>query len=55
MPIVNDLLTGNRGGGPRVVLHWNWHATEFRMPCKHNLRFCDLLTQAARGLGSSNK
>ena len=21
MPIVNDLLTGNRGGGPRVVLH----------------------------------
>ena len=34
MPIVNDLLTGNRGGGPRVVLHWNWHATEFCMPCR---------------------
>ena len=32
MPIVNDLLTGNRGGDPRVFLHI--------------LRFRDLLTRA---------
>ena len=32
MPIVNDLLTGNRGGDPRVFLHV--------------LRFRDLLTRA---------
>ena len=32
MPIVNDLLTGNRGGGPRVFFYLNWHATEICMP-----------------------
>ena len=42
MPIVNDLLTGNRGGGPRMFLHLNWHATELYMLCKHILRFRDL-------------
>ena len=48
MPIVNDLLTGNRGGGPRVFLHLNWHATEIFMPCKHILRFRDHPTSAVR-------
>ena len=47
MSIVNDLLTGNRGGGPRVS---QWHATEICMPCKHILRFRDLPTSAARSL-----
>ena len=55
MPIVNDLLTGNRGGDPRVFLHLNLHAREICMPCKHILRFCDLLTSAARSLGSNKK
>ena len=55
MPIVKDLLTGNRGGGRRVFLHWNWHATEIRMPCKHILRFRDLLTRVARSLASNKK
>ena len=32
MPIVNDLLTGNRGGGLRVFLHLNWHATGIACP-----------------------
>ena len=52
MPIVNDLLTGDRGAGPRVFLHLNsqWHATEICMPCKHILRFRDLPTSAARSL-----
>ena len=50
MPIVNDLLTGNRGGGPRVFLHLNsqWHATEICISRKHILRFRDLPTSAAR-------
>ena len=55
MPIVNDLLPGNRGGGPRVFLHLNWYATEICMPCKHILRFRDLLTRTARSLGSNKK
>ena len=55
MPIVNDLLTGNRGGGPRVSLHLNWHATEIFMPSKHILRFRDLSTRAVRRLGSNKK
>ena len=55
MPIVNDLLTSNRGGGPRVFLHLNWHATEICMPCKRILMFHDLPTSAARNLGSNNK
>ena len=55
MPIVNDLLTGNRGGGLRVFLHLNWHATEISMPCKHILRFRDLPTSATRSLGSNKK
>ena len=55
MPIVHDLLTGNRGGGPRVFLHLNWHATEICMPCKHILSFRDLPTSAARSLGSNEK
>ena len=55
MPIVNVLLTGNRGGGPRVFLHLNWHATEICMPCKHILRFRDLPTSTARSLGSNKK
>ena len=53
MPIVNDLLTGNRGGGSRVFLHLHWHTTEICMPCKHILRFRDLPTRAARSLGSN--
>ena len=55
MPIVNDLLTGNRGGNPRVFLHLNWHATEICMPCKHILRFRDLPTSATKSLGSNKK
>ena len=55
MPIVNDLLTGNRGGGSRVFLHLNWHATDLCMLCKHILRFRDLLTSGARSLGSNTK
>ena len=55
MPIVNDLLTGNSGGGPRVLLRLNWHATEICMPCKHILRFRDLPNSAARSLGSNKK
>ena len=55
MPIVNDLLSGNRGGEPRVFLHLNWHATEICMPCKHILRFRYLPTSAARGLGANKK
>ena len=55
MPIVNDLLAGNRGGGPRVSLHLNWHATEILTPCKHILRFRDLPTSAVRRLGSNKK
>ena len=47
MPIVNDLLTGNRGGGPRVFLYLNWHATEICIPYKHILRFRDLPTSVA--------
>ena len=55
MPIVNDLLTGDKGGGPRVFLHLNWHATEICMPCKYMLRFRDPRTSAARRLGSKKK
>ena len=55
MPIVNDLLTGNRGSGPRVFSHLNWHAKEIFMPCKHILRFRDLPTSAVRRLGSNKK
>ena len=55
MPTVNDLLTGNKRGGPRVFLHLNWHASEICMPCKHILRFRDLPTSAARSLGSNKK
>ena len=55
MPIVNDLLTGNRGTDARVFLHLNWHATEICMPFKHILRFRDLLTSAARSLGSNKE
>ena len=32
MPVVNDLLSGNRGGGPRVFFYLNWHVTEICMP-----------------------
>ena len=32
MPIVNDLRTGSRGGGLRVFLHLNWHATGIACP-----------------------
>ena len=45
MPIVNDLLTGDRGDGFRV----------FCMRCKHILRFRDRLIRATRSLGSSKK
>ena len=45
MPIVNDLLTGDRGDGLRV----------FCMRCKHILRFRDRLIRATRSLGSSKK
>ena len=55
MPIANDLLTGNRGGGPRVFLHLNRHATEICMPCRQILNFRDLLTRVARSLGSNEK
>ena len=55
MPIVNDLLTGNRWVGPRVFLHLNWHATEICMSYKNILRFRDLPTSVARSLGSNKK
>ena len=55
MPIVNDLLTGNRGTDARVFLHLNWHATEICTPFKHILRFRDLLTSAERSLGSNKE
>ena len=55
MPIVNDLLTGNRGGGPRVVLHLNWHTREICMPYKHILRLRKLPTSVARSLGCNKK
>ena len=58
MPIVNDLLTGSRRGGPRVFLHLNWHAAEICMPYKsykNILRFRDLSTSVARSLGSNKK
>ena len=55
MPIVNDLLTGNRWGAHRVFLHLNWHATEISMPCKHILRFRDLPTGAKKYVGSNKK
>ena len=55
MPIVNDLLTGNRWVGPSVFLHLNWHATEICMPYKNILRFRDLPTSVARSLGSNKK
>ena len=55
MPIVNDLLTGSRGGGPRVFLHLNWHAAEICMPYEHILRFHDLPTSVERSLGSNKK
>ena len=55
MPVVNDLLTGDRAGGSRVFLHLNRHATEICVPCKHILRFRDLSISAARSLGSNKK
>ena len=55
MPIVNDLLTGNRRAGPRVFLHLNWHATEICMPCKYILRFRHLPTSAASRLACNKK
>ena len=51
----HDLLTGNRGRGPRAFLHLNRHATEICMPCKHIWNFRDHLTRAARSLGSNEK
>ena len=55
MPIVNDLLTGDRGDGLRVFLNLKLHAAEICMPCKHILRFRDLLIRATRSLGSNKK
>ena len=37
------------------VFAFKWYAAEICMPCKHILRFRDLLTRTARSVGSNKK